>query len=121
MAAVWPPTLPQFQFSGFDEISEPNVAEFEVDNGPLKKRRRSTKEKQYVRIMAELTGAEVAIFETFWSDTIAHGVTSFEWDHPRTDATAEFRFIQKPKWKQIVPAADPDDRVYRGALELEVL
>lgn len=119
--AVWPPTLPQFQEGGFDESADPIVERFAVDAGPAKTRRRSTKERQFVRIPVQLTGTELGVFDTFWEDAIAHGATSFEWEHPRTDATVDLRFMKKPVWKHAVHAEAPGGRVYSGVLELEIL
>ncbi len=119
--ASWPVSLPQQQFLGLQIQYEPNVLEFEVDAGPAKRRRRSSKGRTYLRTDIELRGDQLAVFETFYDTTLVSGTLAFDWTHPATDAAASFRFQRKPAWTLVVPATDPDDRCYQGSLDLELL
>jgi len=119
--ASWPASLPQHQFVGLTVQYEPNVLEFEVDAGPAKRRRRSSKTRVYVRTDMELTGAQMAVFAEFFETTLVSGTLAFDWAHPVTDAAASFRFSRRPSWTLVVPAVDTDERCYQGTLDLEIL
>ena len=119
--ASWPASLPQHQFVGLSIEDDPGVIEFAVDLGPAKRRRRSSKTRRYVRTDIELTGTQLAVFETFYETTLTSGTLSFDWEHPTTDQTAEFRFLAKPVWTLTVPSKLPADRTYAGTLDLEIL
>lgn len=119
--AVWPASLPQRQFVGLTESAAPNVIEFQVSAGPYKKRRRSTRERQFQSTPIELTGVEKATFDTFFDSTLLGGVEEFEWKNSITDATQNFRFVKKPTWTLFAPASNPNNRMYRAVLELELM
>jgi len=118
--AVWPASLPQLPLPGYDVYSEPNTVESEVGNGPPKRRRRSTRERHFQTTNMEFTGTQKAVFDEFW-EVINHGVLPFEWSDLATGDTVNFRFVKKPRFKNLTPAADPDVRWYATTLELEIV
>lgn len=120
MPAAWPATLPQLPLPGWSEDAEPNTVESEVGSGPPKVRRRSTRERRFQECYMEITGAQRTVFNEFW-DIINHGVLSFEWSDMATGDIAEFRFTEKPKWKNLTPGIDPDTRWYGATVKLEVI
>lgn len=117
----WPAGLPQEILTDFQLSSDPAFVDFVVDAGPAKRRRVTTKERNYVRASLELTGAELATFNTFWESTLQHGTLDFDWEHPTSDTSATLRFKTKPSIVLVVPAALPADRVYSLEMELEIL
>lgn len=95
--ATWPASLPPSPLlSDFAESADVNVLRFETDYGPPKLRRRATRETFAYQIGLVMTTAQVAIFETFYDDTLGQ-VDAFDWTHPRTLAAASFRFRSRPE------------------------
>jgi hypothetical protein len=119
--SVWPPTLPCAQLIGLTDERKANVVRFAVDAGPDLVRRRNTLRKSDVSTGIELKGAERVIFDEFHDTTLLDGTLEFEWEDPRDDETHTFRFLSPVKWELAIPAEDPDDRVWRGTLNLEIL
>lgn len=117
---VWPATLPQHPFIGYEEQAQPNTVESEVGNGPPKVRRRSTRERVFQTTPVEITGAQKATFEAFWAN-ISHGADPFEWTDMATGATVDFRFVRKPRWRNLSPGDSVNNRLYAGTIELERL
>lgn len=120
-AGSWPPTLPQIPAVGVGEESLPNFIESEVDQGPPKRRRRTSKGRKIQTVSLELTGAEYALLMTFYEDTLLDGSLTFDWTDAINDTATEFRFVNPPKITQWTAAPDPDDRIYNITLELEVM
>jgi len=48
-----------------------------------------------------LTTAELGYFETFFITDCASGALSFEWAHPRTGTTTDFRFVGQPVYERV--------------------
>jgi hypothetical protein len=117
-AVVWPASLPQEPFVGFEETGEPNTVVTEVGSGPPKVRRRSTRERKIQSTTVWLTGTQVATFEAFWLN-INQGAETFEWADMITGATAEFRFRSKPRWRNETPGDPITKRLYSATLDLE--
>lgn len=118
MPVVWPATLPQNPFVGYEEECEPNLVVTEVGSGPAKVRRRSTRERKFQRTEIQITGTQKATFETFWTN-INQGATTFDWYDMVTGAAATFRFLKKPKFRNLTPGDPVGSRVYSATLELE--
>lgn len=117
---VWPATLPQHPFIGYEEQAQPNTVESEVGNGPPKVRRRSTRERIFQTTSIEITGAQKVTFEAFWRN-IRHGSDPFEWKDMATGEVVDFRFVRKPRWRNLSPGTSVNNRLYAGTLELERL
>ena len=120
MSAVWPNTLPEYPLVGWDESAEPNVVDSEVGSGPSKRRRRSTRERVYQSTDLQITGSQKATLEAFWL-VLEHGVEPFEWLDMATGVVKEFRFVRRPKYRNLTPAPDPNKRLYSCTIELERL
>lgn len=118
MSAVWPSTLPQLPLPGWDETAQPNVIESDMASGPPKVRRRSTRERVFQTTDMQFTSVQKETFEAFWA-VIKHGAEPFEWLDMATGNVAEFRFQEKPKFRSLTPAPDPDKRWYGTSLKLE--
>lgn len=116
---------------GFIFESSPDAVSFETTTGTPKARLRSTYERRLFTTSMELTGDQVATFETFWAD-IHSGIDEFEWVDPVTGNAALFVFqragnvIKKPRWQLITGGAHTvsgktsyELRRYTGTLELE--
>ena len=128
MSEPWPTTLPQQMLIGLTRKQAPNTLQFAVSSGPAKRRRRSTMVTKTCTTDLELTGAELAILEEFFNDTLQGGSLPFTWTDFITGDAAEFRFAAKgngevefPQFRLIVANSDPDLRLYDGVLELEQL
>lgn len=89
----WPNTLPQFALeSGYQEDTQDQTIETQMEAGPAKIRRRFTKEIRTYEIQMMMTQAQAAAFDTFWQTDCLGGSISFDWVNPRTRAATTFRF-----------------------------
>jgi hypothetical protein len=120
-AGTWPATLPQIPDIGVSEEIQSNVVASEVDSGPPKLRRRSTKRRVFQTVPITLTGAQYATLRAFYEDTLLDGTLTFDWADALTDVATEFRFVSPPKPDMWTAAPNPDDRMYTINLELEVM
>lgn len=127
---VWPPELPQTPLIGLTEEREANSVVFQPDFGPAKMRRRGTLARRFQSTPIEINGEQLAVFNTFFFETLAHGTTEFQWQDMLDaelsgNGTARvFRFsgAKYPTWRLTIGSiADPDERWYSANLELEVL
>ena len=95
------------------------MIETEMDAGPPKARRRYTAGIRMVRGTIRVTKAQRATLDTFWVTTLEGGTLAFEWIHPITLATANFRFVRRGlKYRQIY--ADGVDVLYAD-MELRIM
>lgn len=102
MAVAWPVGLPSV-------IEEPSYGlEFgdsrlrsQMDVGPAKVRRRSTREIDNHTGVIRMTTAQYTTFRTFYKTDLNGGVTPFTIAHPISGETLTFRFVEKPTWKPI--------------------
>jgi len=120
-AGSWPSGLPQLPLVGVAEEHLANYIESDVDAGPPKRRRNTTKRRIIQTVSLEFTGAQYAIFKTFYQDTLEDGALTFDWTDAVDDTAVEFRFAEPPQVGQWTPAPDPDDRFYTLTLKLEVM
>lgn len=93
----------------------------EMDTGPAKQRPRFTATAKQYDAVLKLTGAELAIFDSFYETDLGQGATSFTWKDPISDAAVTIRFRAEPDASLIVPHDDPDQRLYEITMPLEVL
>ncbi len=116
MSIVWPLGLPQkLQASGYQESAPSTVVRTAMDTGPAKIRRRMTSAPRRIKGSVMLTAEQVAILDEFFLSTLSGGAVAFDWLHPRTGATASFRFVSPPAYQNI------GGTTYSAALDLEIL
>jgi hypothetical protein len=46
-----------------------------------------------------MSTAQVATLDTFYVTTTNGGADQFTWENPRTESTANFRFVSEPAWR----------------------
>jgi hypothetical protein len=98
MSIVWPALLPQSPLvSGYNEKLPNTIIRTQMDNGVAKTRRRFTATVRPMSISFTMTPSQVALLDTFYNDTTKGGSLRFEWTHPRTGVTKEFRFVNPPE------------------------
>lgn len=111
----WPSSLPQTLPSDSYQETPPDLAvSSDMDIGPAKRRRRAT--NGVTKIEATLKGMTKEQSETlmtFYFDDL-QSVLRFSWLHPRTGASAEFRFKGPP----VITASGA---LFSAAIELEIL
>jgi hypothetical protein len=117
---TWPATLPQRLSCDTSVKDDESRAITDMDSGPASVRNRFTAITQTVKGSMILTGAQLAIFNTFFRTTLNQGSATFSWIHPFTEETAEIRFKSKPEWKCIKSADSVNDRLYQASFELEI-
>jgi len=112
----WPTSLPDKPLKqGFEE-SPPNTrVRTEMGVGPAKMRRRATAGVRVFKVNFLLTETQVQTLDDFVMSTLGGGLARFDWTHPRTGASAEFRFRELPTYQ---PALG--DR-YRATATLELM
>lgn len=89
---TWPVGLPQDPLYGsFNESFGYNYLISQMDAGPAKMRRRSSKANQ-MSMTFMMTTAQVATLKTFVDSTIS-GVARFYFTHPRTGSQIEVRIV----------------------------
>jgi len=120
MTIYWPQNLPQEQFLGLTIERADSRIQTPMELGPPKIRRRSILEIAMASPEAVFTGAQVALFETFWMTTLSGGVSRFVWRHPVTDASVEMSFRSRPSFTSIAGHQDPSQRQWRTTLPLRI-
>jgi hypothetical protein len=81
-----------------DEGSEDGVIRSQFENGVEQTRLRFTRQrKDYTLKWTRMSAADKATFDTFFDTTTAAGSLSFNWTHPITSVTKEYRFVRPPK------------------------
>jgi hypothetical protein len=99
MSYTWPATLPQKVLQrGYEEESPNLIVRTDMDAGPAKIRRRHTAGVRPIKGKQIMTAAQVETLDEFYVDTLKGGAERFYWTSPRTGASVEFRFVEKPKW-----------------------
>ena len=102
MAIPWPATLQdKLEQDNFSLEKGSTVIRTQMDVGPVKVRRRSTRPIDMVVGSIYLTASEWAIFETFYNTTINGGATPFELPHPITGVLTVFRFAAEPSYRSV--------------------
>jgi hypothetical protein len=93
---TWPATLPQSPLLESLSESPPDVViRTSFDSGIDQVRPRFTTGVRDMPMQLLLTTAQLATFDAFYTSTI-FGSLAFDWKHPRTGLTAEFRFKERP-------------------------
>jgi len=92
--ATWPSSL-KINKENFRETPQNNVLRSDMDVGPAKIRKRSSLNVRSVSFSLFLTDAELETLDAFY---LANDALSFDFVHPRTDATVSARFVQPPEY-----------------------
>ena len=116
MPTVWPVTLPQYlSTDGYSESPPELSVRTQMDAGPAKVRRRFTAGVRPVSGSVLLTEAQIEILDAFYVTTLEGGSLTFDWLHPRTAASATFRFTAVPKY------STQGGDLWRADLALEIM
>lgn len=98
----WPSGLPFFAEHGsWQEGTEPNVSDFQVEVGPAKRRRRTYLPSTRLQFTRIISGTELAMFLDFFEGTLRSGVYNFTAIDPRTGVLTEYQFMQAPSWRDV--------------------
>lgn len=112
----WPDTLPQSPLAdGWEETLPDNVLRTQMEQGPPKLRRRGTAAAGTMRLQFLLDAAGCAALDTFYEETLAHGVRPFLFPHPRRGAVVACRMTQPPEYAAL------NGGFFRARLTMEVL
>lgn len=114
MPIVWPSSLDAALLYGWTEGFPNRVIRTQTDSGPVKVRQRYTAGVRPLAIPVALTDAQAATLDSFFDSDTSGGSLRFEWQHPRTGATHEMRFIEPPQ-------LTGDRGLHRGTLKVEIL
>ena len=93
---VWPATLPEFGAGTSIQDDESRLTS-SMDAGPASVRNRFTAITKSVKTSMVMTGAQIAIFNTFMRTTLKFGSLSFTWVNPVTGASETVRFKNNPE------------------------
>jgi hypothetical protein len=93
VATPWPVTLQQkLNERGFAYAVGETVIRTEMDVGPVKVRRRSTRPIDKIKGSINLTTDEYDTLQYFFNTTLNGGTERFSFNHPITGVSTEFRF-----------------------------
>lgn len=116
MAQTWPVSLQQkLNEQGFTFSLGETVTTSSMGVGPAKKRRRFTKPIDTLRGTINLEESDYQTFYDFFNTTLNGGIEVFEYEHPITKLTQEFRFVRAPN---ISPLGGS---YFRVSMEWEIL
>jgi len=119
MANVWPTasSFPQKPLLAGAQESDPQgvLIRTEMEVGPPKVRQRSTAGYERHTYTFRMTTTNKVAMKTFFASTCSHGAEIFEWDHPETATTEDWRFVSPPVY---IPLGNS---VYDCMVELEML
>lgn len=115
---VWPGDLPQNVLIGATMLRETNVIRTPTDGGPAQVRRRSSSAVTRVSTPIVLTQAQRDSFDTFFETTLSDGALRFDWTHPVSGNTVEFRFLGPPLFSLGMSGNGP---IWSTTLALEIL
>lgn len=119
---IWPNALPSAPL--LRELSEtaPNTTiRTSMDVGPAKIRRRQTVAPRMFNVIWSMTRNQVATFDEFYTITTLGGSEPWEYTHPRTGATVDFRFASVPTYKPLSPRINGAVDRWEVSCTLEVL
>lgn len=97
---TWPATLPSGPLLDQYEEQPPDLTiRTEMEAGPDKVRRRMTDSVRPMKCRFSMTSAQVTILDGFFVTTLSGGASRFNWTHPRTGSSDEFRFRKRPAYR----------------------
>lgn len=112
----WPSDLPVAPLAErYQESLADTVLRSAMEQGPAKLRQRSTAGVGLIEMSYILSGAQAAVLETFYRETLAGGAARFTLTHPRRGTTVTARFRKPP---MLTPR---NGTYYQARVELEVL
>lgn len=96
MAETWPASLPFRAHNGVwtEEWTE-SYTEFEVEDGPPKRRRKYADPGDVCNVRLIMDTAKRTTFETFYKTTVKRGTLNFTVDHPITAVSTDWQFVGK--------------------------
>lgn len=112
---TWPASLPAYLINTYSESPPDNVIRTSMSKGVDKVRRRTTSNARPISFEMILTSSQLDTLETFYVTTTESGSLSFDYTHPRTDASVIARFTSPPSYSDIY------GRAFRVSVELEIL
>lgn len=102
MAVPWPSQLQQFMNSdGFDYKIGDTTVRSDNDTGPAKIRRRFTVPVDTMSTGIVMTYDQWDVLNEFYNVDLNGGVNRFEWTHPFSGDTVEFRFLEAPTMRPL--------------------
>lgn len=101
--ATWPSSSlgDKPMYEGYAESLPDVLVRSQVDAGVDKVRRRYTAGVRPIAMQLTLSSTQVDDLDAFFVTTLKHGAERFDWKHPRTCSTAEFRFTSPPRYEPI--------------------
>ena len=98
MAETFPVALQdKLNEAGFSQSLGETAIRSSMEIGLDKVRRRYTKRIDTFSCTINLTLSEYSTFNTFFDTTLAGGTKTFNYEHPLSQTTAEFRFTKPPR------------------------
>jgi hypothetical protein len=89
---TWPVSLPQTPLiAGYSEQPPDIIVETKMDAGPPKARRRFSAGIRPIKVKMLMTTAQVETLDVFYITTLAGGALTFDYTHPRTEASETYR------------------------------
>lgn len=121
--AIWPSALPAAPVLSSVEEQPPDLTiRSSMDTGPAKVRRRATAGvTAFPGLVLKCTRTQVALLESFFYTTLKAGALTFEWKHPRSGDTRDFRFVGPPSFRPNQPRSDSEQERYTVTMNLEML
>ena len=118
MALIWPvyddfPQVPLYE--GFAESPPDLTLRTGMDAGPDKTRPIATDGPRAMSAVFPLTESQVETLDEFYYRDTLCGEESFQWVHPRTDATITCRFLGPPAY------APQGGNLWHGLVKLKEL
>ena len=102
MAVQWPAQIQsRLSVDNFGYQIGSTKIRSDVDSGPAKLRRISTRPVNAITCSVILDFADVEVFRQFYNTDLNGGITVFEYLHPFKEAPANFRFIGDPDIKPL--------------------
>ncbi len=102
MAVAWPPGAPQFA-ERWEEQDDPLTVRTNMDVGPPKVRRRSTRNTRQIQVTFIGTHAQWLILKDFHRVSCQGGVEFHTFLHPYENTVQNFRFVNAPSISNIGP------------------
>lgn len=114
MAEAWPSTLQnKVDRDSFSyEFGETTIRS-QMDIGPDKVRRRTTRPIDKLTTSIQLDYSEYSTFQVFFNTTLNGGVNKFTYENPLTGVLEEFRFTKPPSIRPL------GGRVFTVSMEWE--
>jgi len=95
--ANWPSSLPDYLLvQGYNESFPNTTIRTQMEEGPAKVRRWGTAAIRPITGTQILNQSEYEDLDTFYNTTTQGGSLRFDWTHPITGDSVEFRFVSPP-------------------------